>query len=380
MNRLSEKCAIFLLCLPGFFMAGSVVVPVLALLAAICISAAAQLLSGHFIAWALLFCGSAACGIFPVMICALPLFLYDALHERKWWLVVPAISFTANLEPLSAQQIICMLTGLAVTLIWYFRVEGLSQSVDHLKTLHDDITEKNLQLSEQNKRLFEAQDNEVHVATLTERNRIAREIHDNVGHMLTRSILQTGALQIINKDEKLKEPLAELKNTLDGAMTSIRASVHDLHDDSIDLKRVLQEMADPVDDRFEVSLQYDAGEYIPGEIKLCIAGIVKEGISNAVKHSNGDRIDIIFREHPAFYQLLLEDNGHTDHTPATAEGGSATSSTTSDDTGYAGRGPLSRGIGLRNMEDRAGSVGGRITFTQSEHGFRIFLTIPKGQA
>ncbi|MBR7019445.1 MAG: sensor histidine kinase [Lachnospiraceae bacterium] len=380
MNRLSEKCAIFLLCLPGFFMAGSVVVPVLALLAAICISAAAQLLSGHFIAWALLFCGSAACGIFPVMICALPLFLYDALHERKWWLVVPAISFTANLEPLSAQQIICMLTGLAVTLIWYFRVEGLSQSVDHLKTLHDDITEKNLQLSEQNKRLFEAQDNEVHVATLTERNRIAREIHDNVGHMLTRSILQTGALQIINKDEKLKEPLAELKNTLDGAMTSIRASVHDLHDDSIDLKRVLQEMADPVDDRFEVSLQYDAGEYIPGEIKLCIAGIVKEGISNAVKHSNGDRIDIIFREHPAFYQLLLEDNGHTDHTPAPAEGGSATSSTTSDDTGYAGRGPLSRGIGLRNMEDRAGSVGGRITFTQSEHGFRIFLTIPKGQA
>ena len=107
---------------------------------------------------------------------------------------------------------------------------------------------------------------------------------------------------------------------------------------------------------------------------------MKEGISNAVKHSNGDRIDIIFREHPAFYQLLLEDNGHTDHTPAPAEGGSATSSTTSDDTGYAGRGPLSRGIGLRNMEDRAGSVGGRITFTQSEHGFRIFLTIPKGQA
>ena len=367
MNRLSEKCAIFLLCLPGFLMAGSVVVPVLALLIAICLSAAAQLLSGSFIAWALLFCGSAACGVFPVLVCALPLFLYDALHERKWWLIIPAISFTANLSQLSTQQIICMLTGLAVTVIWYFRVEGLSQSVDHLKSLHDDITEKNLQLAEQNRRLFEAQDNEVHVATLTERNRIAREIHDNVGHMLTRSILQTGALQVINKDEKLKEPLAELKSTLDGAMTSIRASVHDLHDDSIDLKRVLQEMTEPVDNRFDVTLQYDAGEYIPGEIKLCIAGIVKEGISNAVKHSNGDRIDIIFREHPAFYQLLLEDNGH----PSSAAG--------ADGSVHTERKPLARGIGLRNMEDRAGSVGGRITFTQSEQGFRIFLTIPKGQ-
>ena len=361
MNRLLEKCAILLLCLPGFLMAGSVAVPVLALLLAICLSAAVQLLSGRMIAWVLLFCASAACGALPILVCALPLFLYDALHERKWWLVVPAISVTAGIGSLSTQQIICVITGLAVTLIWYIRVNRLSESVDRLTILHDDISEKNMQLAEQNRRLFEAQDNEVHVATLTERNRIAREIHDNVGHMLTRSILQTGALQIINKDEKLKEPLAELKNTLDGAMTSIRASVHDLHDDSIDLKRVLQEMADAVDKRFEATLQYDAGDYIPGEIKLCIAGIVKEGISNSVKHSNGDRIEIIFREHPAFYQLLLTDNGHIDNAVGPINA----------------REPGARGIGLRNMEDRAASVGGRVTFTASEQGFRIFLTIPK---
>ena len=365
MNRLIEKCAVFLLCLPGFLMAGSVAVPVLALLVAVSLSAAAQLFTGSVIAWVLLFCGSAACGPLPILLCALPMFLYDALYERKWWLVIPAVAVAANIGDLTVPQILCVLTGLAVTLIWYLRVTGLSQSVDRLTTLHDDITEKNFRLAAQNKRLFEAQDNEVHVATLTERNRIAREIHDNVGHMLTRSILQTGALQIINKDEALREPLAELKNTLDGAMTSIRASVHDLHDDSIDLRRVLTEMADSVDKRFETSLQYDAGEHIPGEIKLCVAGIVKEGISNAVKHSSGDRIEIIFREHPAFYQLLLSDNGRT-----ALSGGESGEVVTS-------REPGSRGIGLRNMEDRAGSVGGRITFTRSAQGFRIFLTIPK---
>ncbi|MBO4627272.1 MAG: sensor histidine kinase [Lachnospiraceae bacterium] len=365
MNRLLEKCAVFLLCLPGFLLAGSFSVPVLALLFAVSVSAAAQLFSGTAIAWILLFCGSAACGPFPVLMCALPLFLYDALYEHKWWLVVPAIAVAANIGELSIPQILCVLTGLAVTIIWYLRVTHLSESVSRLTTLHDDISEKNLQLAEQNKRLFEAQDNEVHVATLKERNRIAREIHDNVGHMLTRSILQTGALQIINKDEALREPLAELKNTLDGAMTSIRASVHDLHDDSIDLRRVLSEMADSVDKRFETSLQYDAGEHIPGEIKLCVAGIVKEGISNAVKHSSGDRIEIIFREHPAFYQLLLSDNGRA--ALSERESGAVVASRESG----------SRGIGLRNMEDRAASVGGRISFTRSEQGFRIFLTIPK---
>ena len=85
MNRLLEKCAILLLCLPGFLMAGSVAVPVLALLAALCVSAAVQLFPGRRIAWALLFLGSAACGVVPILVCALPLFLYDALHERKWW-------------------------------------------------------------------------------------------------------------------------------------------------------------------------------------------------------------------------------------------------------------------------------------------------------
>ena len=109
-----------------------------------------------------------------------------------------------------------------------------------------------------------------------------------------------------------------------------------------------------VEKRFDVKLSFDAGEHIPGEIKLCVAGIVREGLSNAVKHSGGDRIEIVFREHPAFYQLLIEDNG-------------------------SGR-PLhssARGIGLKNMQDRAESVGGRITFSQENGGFRIFMTIPK---
>jgi signal transduction histidine kinase len=42
---------------------------------------------------------------------------------------------------------------------------------------------------------MEKQDYEIYLATLRERNRIAREIHDNVGHMLSRSILQIGALK-----------------------------------------------------------------------------------------------------------------------------------------------------------------------------------------
>lgn len=357
MNRLFDQCAILLLCLPGFLLAGSLAMPVVALLLAVLITTAAQLLAGRKAAWAILLVGCSLCGVLPLLFCALPLFLYDALCEHKWWLVLPALTIAINISALSTTQILCIGTAALATFLWQQRTERLERSVERLTQLRDGITEENLQLTAQNRKLFEVQDSEIHVATLRERNRIAREIHDNVGHMLTRSILQTGAMQVINTQEALREPLNELKNTLDGAMTSIRASVHDLHDESIDLQHVLREMISSVDAKFDAKLQYDAGEHIPGELKLCVAGIVREGISNAVKHSNGDRIDVIFREHPAFFQLLVEDNGSNP-----------------DDTSPE---QSARGIGLRNMRERAEAIGGHITFTASAHGFRIFMTVPK---
>ena len=74
--------------------------------------------------------------------------------------------------------------------------------------LRDTSTELNLVLQEKNKNLMEKQDYEIYLATLRERNRIAREIHDNVGHMLSRSILQMGALITIHKEEPLHGQLA----------------------------------------------------------------------------------------------------------------------------------------------------------------------------
>ncbi len=68
--------------------------------------------------------------------------------------------------------------------------------------MRDTDTELKLVMEQRNRELLEKQDNEIYLATLRERNRIAREIHDNVGHMLSRSILQVGALATICKEEK----------------------------------------------------------------------------------------------------------------------------------------------------------------------------------
>ncbi len=352
MNRLFDKLAIMLICMVGFSMSENNAAPVAALLISVGASSLVQLFTGRTAAAVIIGVSAAMCGVLPVSFCALPLMLYDALWEKKWWLTLPAAAVLFRGEELSSRQIILTAAGCLITIIIYMRVSRLEETVERLTELRDEVTEKNLRLASQNVSLAQAQYNEIHLATLKERNRIAREIHDNVGHMLTRSLLQSGALMIINKDDNLKEPLASLRDTLDNAMTSIRQSVHDLHDDSIDLKAVIEDSMSSVDKRFDVRLDYDMGENIPGNIKLCMIGIVKESLSNAVKHSSGDRISIMIREHPAFYQLAIDDNGSCGEIKET-------------------------GIGLKNMEDRAASVGGRISFTPSKNGFKIFMSIPK---
>ena len=352
MNRLLDNLAIVLMCIMGFSMTQNLASPVAALLVSIAASSAAQLFTGKKTAACIIAVWAAMCGFMPIFFCALPLMLYDALWEKKWWLILPSVFVLIRLDELLYSQFIISAAGLIVTVIIYMRVSRLEDTVEKLTSLRDEITEKNMQLAERNLRLLKAQDNEVHLATLRERNRIAREIHDNVGHMLTRSLLQSGALMIINKDEALKEPLNSLKSTLDSAMTSIRESVHNLHDDSVDLKKIIEDSIKALDNRFEVNLDYDVSGNISGKIKLCIAGVVKEGLSNAAKHSNGDKINIVLREHPGFYQLSLSDNGNSIKINET-------------------------GIGLSNMRERAENAGGRISFTVSEKGFQIFMSVPK---
>ena len=225
-----------------------------------------------------------------------------------------------------------------------------------LHSMRDASMEHDMLMEQMNHQLIEKQNAQIYNATLKERNRIAREIHDNVGHMITRSILQVGAIGVINTDEKLKEPIADLKSTLDTAMDSMRKSVHDLYDESVDLHQALAKLK-PTDSAFAFSLEYDCEDDVSRDVKYAFIAIAKEAVNNAVKHSNGDEIRIIVREHPAFYQLEIMDNG-----------------TSVDERSLSGE--TGDGIGIKNIKERVAAIGGTMRI-KADDGFRIFVTLMK---
>lgn len=225
-----------------------------------------------------------------------------------------------------------------------------------LHSMRDASMEHDMLMEQMNHQLIEKQNAQIYNATLKERNRIAREIHDNVGHMITRSILQVGAIGVINTDEKLKAPISDLKSTLDTAMDSMRKSVHDLYDESVDLRQALAKLK-PTDSAFAFSLEYDCEDDVPRDVKYAFIAIAKEAVNNAVKHSNGDEIRIIVREHPAFYQLEIMDNG-----------------TTADERRLSGE--TGDGIGIKNIKERVAAIGGTMRI-KADDGFMIFVTLMK---
>lgn len=327
-------------------------IPVLAALAALTASAFSFYLDKKkevIGIWAVYFL---LCLIEPAFTFFLPLLFYDCIRYEFYYGIAAVLVITVANRIYETWELVLwiLVTVLSVVMAKKTkRLEGLLSDIIHLR---DSSTELNLLMRERNRELMDKQDNEIHLATLRERNRIAREIHDNVGHMLSRSILQMGALSTIYKEEPIHGQLISVNDTLNMAMNNIRESVHDLHDDSVDLHQAVLEATKEMRENYHFRLEYDMQEPIPRKVKYCFITTVKEAMSNIVKHSNADKIEVILREHPAFYQLSIEDNGTNIRKNAES------------------------GIGLVNMKERVDALHG-ILHIRTEKGFKIQITIQK---
>ena len=223
---------------------------------------------------------------------------------------------------------------------------------EELRRTQDDSKERDILLTEKNRTLLEKQDYEIYNATLRERNRIAREIHDNVGHLLSRSILLVGAAKTVNKDTALTPALNSLDDSLNLAMDSIRKSVHDLRDDAVNMEDAIRMLIK--DFTFcPVDFSFDCSPAVPKDVKYSFISITKEALANVIRHSNATKVTIRLREHPALYQLCISDNG----------AGSCKASS-------------GNGMGLANMKERIIKLNGQIHF-HTENGFQIWITVPK---
>ncbi len=289
--------------------------------------------------------------LIPPLLYFMPALLYT-VYEKEYSYLILFAYLPFCFETTYKADLLVFIFFFGILAVWQkYRMIDLYR----LKKTHYELQDNKRKLERdsdlQRKILLEKQDEETLSATLNERNRIAREIHDNVGHQLSSAILQLGALRIADSESK---PLITLEKTLNLAMDNIRQSVHNLYDTSIDLYLQLKMLTENF--KFcEIILEYNVEETYNSQIKYAIIAIVKEALSNIIKHSNATKVDVSMIEHPAFYQLIIYDNG---------------SKLCIGDTD---------GIGLKNIAHRIDNLGGQFR-VKTNKGYEIFITIPKGES
>lgn len=359
MNKLIDKLLIFSFCAIFYVKHDSSIYAIITLLIAIIFSCLYDLLdyfnksyiSNKFkILNYLLYC--VLC-IFEIdYIYFLPLIIYDIFNSKfKFLLIITLLPILINLSNISNDLYYLIFPLISVSCLIKYRTIGLENLKKDYSNLRDTTTEYSINLNNENKNLIQKQDYEINIAILKERNRIAREIHDNVGHLLSSAILQIGAIMAKSKDSIINENLSTLKTTLSKGMDSIRCSIHNMHDEYIDLNLEIENLIN--DFTFcKIKLDYDIQNNIDKKYKFCFISIIKESLSNIIKHSNASEVTIILHEHPAIYQLIINDNG-TKKTSINTDG-----------------------IGLKNIKERVNNLEGIINIT-NEKGFCIFISIPK---
>ena len=215
----------------------------------------------------------------------------------------------------------------------------------------DTHWEKQQVLSEQNKALALSQETQLALQIVEERNRIARDIHDNVGHLLSSAILQIGALEMINQEPKLKEPLENLSATVHTGMDRIRQSVHDLHETSISFQHSLEFLI--ADFPSSVTIEGNLFEGLNETQQNCFLMVIKEALTNSIKHSHAKTVVLHFRTLPAFYRLQITNDGTSPQKNSAP------------------------GIGLKTMRQRVQEQKGQVHIFQENQQFQLTIILPR---
>ena len=273
----------------------------------------------------------------------------------------PFLVFVAGRVPgtpvLALVPVICALAALLA-----LRTTEEETTRARLHAMRDDLREKVLALQDVNARLLRAQDHELRAAALSERTRIAREIHDGVGHVLTRLLLRVKALQVTHRDEPgVVADLATLDSDLDEALDSMRRSVHALSEEGEELATSLNLLGSRCGIA-KVEVDCSTQTEPPPAVARCVVAVVREALTNAARHGRAASARVAVTDYPAFWQVTVDNDGIVPPEDAPLMDGDKNA-----------------GLGLRSMTERVEALGGRVRITPRPR-FTVFATIPRDAA
>jgi signal transduction histidine kinase len=148
-----------------------------------------------------------------------------------------------------------------------------------------------------------------------ERAQLARELHDELGGLLTAAKMDLSWLQSRAAEPPDERRLAQLGEVLDEAMNVKRRLVDQLRPSLLDhfglataLRAHLESSCAQANLKFDAALDESSGP-VPNEVAIALFRLVQEGMANIVRHAGAHSVRLEFRGEPRDYVLKLSDDG-----------------------------------------------------------------------
>lgn len=251
------------------------------------------------------------------------------------------------------------------TFIFFSAIVGrliykLTDAQEKIETQYNQLHESHHALQEAHQQLHHYSNQVEELTIIQERSRISREIHDTVGHKMTALLIQLQAAKELQEiqPEKSKATILLCEDLARSALQEIRLSVRTLQEEGsgqysfmTTIKSMLEDFQKMTDLKSDFQLHGELS-HIPPSIQLHATRIIQESVTNAVKHGQATRCEIVMEVSDSFLEVTVKDNGK-------------------------GTSQVAAGFGLTNMRERVQEYGGTIMFESNQtDGFIVKARFP----
>jgi two-component system sensor histidine kinase DesK len=195
--------------------------------------------------------------------------------------------------------------------------------------------------------LYQAREEIEQLATEQERLRIARDLHDLLGHALTTVTVKAElAARLVDRDpDRARQEMEDVAALTRQGLADVRAALAGYREVSL-----VTELANAGEVLRAAGITAElpaTTEVVPAELRELFGWAVREGVTNAVRHSRAQHLRVGLEQRA----IEVVDDG-------------------------TGTGTGVPGSGLRGLTERAAALGGRVTSGPTERGFRLRVEVP----
>lgn len=283
-----------------------------------------------------------------ILLC-IPVFDF-AVKKSLPGIILTLICEGVTLGGFTEYEYILFVTALCAFFGWIINIT-LEKEAD-FKELFDHERSLRYELERAKVRLLNYANEAARLAEAQERNRIAREIHDTVGHRITGVLIQLQAVRKLfaKNDERTKEALELSIRTLSETVDIMRETVHNIKPhEPLGVEYIKNIISNFKFCQVDFNFTGDFAYLPPNQLEIIGANIM-ESLTNAERYSGATQIDIFLDIGDLFTRLCIKDNGK-------------------------GCNKIKMGLGLGGMRERVENAGGNLTIS-STNGFSIVTIIP----